>query len=128
MAIVMNSLLPFAANRRVYRAFGHAIAADCGLVMLVPLATLDGPLLGMVDGCPVPWDEVCQTLEAAPASPVLLDNPDFAGTVSRLAQLDTENWQLATMPALRSVVFCHESGVRVAITADLAFRGVSYEA
>ncbi|WP_152966472.1 hypothetical protein [Gulbenkiania mobilis] len=123
----MNSLLPFSANRRVYRAFGHAIAADSGLVMLAPLASVDGPLIGMVDGCPVPWDEVWQTLEAEPAHPVRLNSPDFAGAVSRLEQLATEGWQLATLPSLRSVVFVHESGMRVAMAADLAFRGTNYD-
>lgn len=126
MAIVMNTLLPFSASCRVYRAFGHAIAAESGLVMLAPLAAVDGPLHGLVDGCPVPWDEVWETLEAEPANPVLLDSPDFAAPVGRLAQLATNGWQLATLPALHSVVFCHDSGLRVAMTADLAFREVCH--
>lgn len=119
MAILMNSLLPFSANRRVYRAFGHAIAAESGLVMLAPLVCVEGALTGMVDGCPVPWDEVWQTLEAGPAKPVKLQA--FSRQAGRLAQLAHEGWHLAPLPALKSVVFIHESGVRVAMTADLAY-------
>lgn len=122
MTIGLNVLIPFSASRRVFRAYGHAMVAESGLVAVVPLAAIDGPLQGLEDGCPVSWDEACAVIAARPAAGVALDSPDFGSAVARLRALAPDGWQMATLPELRSVVFCHPCGVRVAMTADLAFR------
>lgn len=124
--IVMKALLPFSASRRVFRAYGHVVAAECGLVAMAPLTAIDGPLQGLEDGCPVSWDEACAVIAARPAALVALDSPDFGSAVARLGALAPDGWLMATLPELRSVVFCHPCGVRVAMTADLAFKGVRH--
>lgn len=121
----INTLLPFSSERRAFRSFGHAIAAEPGLVALAPLHALDGSLLGLVDGCPVPWAEACAVIDAPAELPVALDSPDFSDVVVRLATIAVDGWSMGTIPELRGVVFGHESGVRVAISADLAFRATA---
>lgn len=122
MALTVNDLLPFSPERRAYRAFDHALAAAPGLVAAVPLVGVSGPLLELVDGCPVPWDEACAVIAAQPESAVLFDSPDFAPALARLAAFAADGWRMAPLPAYRAVVFGHESGLKVALAADLVFR------
>lgn len=53
----------FAADSQVYRAFHHLIAARMGTLLLVPLHLVTGRCDAVVDGCPVPWEEVHAVLE-----------------------------------------------------------------
>jgi hypothetical protein len=122
----IKTLLPFSSDRRAFRSFGHAIAAEPGLVAVVPLHLLEGSLLGLVDGCPVPWDEACTVIDAdAAGAEVDLDNPDFTDVVARLANVAVTGWRMAALPALRAVLFAHDCGLRVAISADLALAGAT---
>ncbi|OWY40093.1 hypothetical protein CEK28_04985 [Xenophilus sp. AP218F] len=121
----IKTLLPFSADRRVFRSFGHAIVAEHGLVAVAPLHALDGSLLGLVDGCPVPWDEACAVIDAGGGAPVELDSRDFTDVVARLATVAVTGWRMATLPALRAVVFGHDNGVKVAIAAELALAGAA---
>ncbi|WP_158300742.1 hypothetical protein [Chromobacterium sp. ATCC 53434] len=122
----IKTLLPFSADRRAFRSFGHAIVAERGLVAVAPLHALDGSLLGLVDGCPVPWGEACAVIDAdVPGAEVELDNQDFTDVVARLATVAVSGWRMAALPALRAVLFAHDSGLRVAIAADLALAGAT---
>jgi hypothetical protein len=63
----------FAADSQVYRAFHHLIAARMGTLLLVPLHLVTGRCDAVVDGCPVPWEEVHAVLEYPAIHP--LTNP-----------------------------------------------------
>lgn len=63
----------FAAEGAIYRAFHHLIAARMGTLLLVPLHLVTGRCDAVVDGCPVPWEEVHAVLEYPPIHP--LTNP-----------------------------------------------------
>ncbi|WP_024303354.1 hypothetical protein [Pseudogulbenkiania sp. MAI-1] len=123
MALQLLSLLPFSSDRRVYRSFGHAIVAEPGLVAVAPLSALDGSLRGMVDGCPVPWHEAWAVIDTPTAAAVDLASHDFAPVVGRLADMAGAGWSLGVMHELQAVLFGHESGIKVAIAAELVFKG-----
>jgi len=59
----IDILRGFSADGRLYRAFDHLIAARHGSLLMVPLIVLQGRFDGVVDGCPVPWEEVCAVLD-----------------------------------------------------------------
>ena len=65
----IESLRCFSADRQVYRAFDHLIAASMGRLLLVPLHLVSGPWHlstgkpAVIDGCPVPWEEVHAVLD-----------------------------------------------------------------
>ena len=118
----LQTLLPFSSERRAFRAFGHAIAAEPGLVAMAPLYALEGSLLGLVDGCPVPWEEACMVMDTQADSPIELDSICFTDVVARLANIATEGWCMGVLAELKAVVFAHQNGLKVAIAADLAFK------
>ncbi|AUH51197.1 hypothetical protein CXB49_10440 [Chromobacterium sp. ATCC 53434] len=60
-----------------------------------------------------------------PGAEVELDNQDFTDVVARLATVAVSGWRMAALPALRAVLFAHDSGLRVAIAADLALAGAT---
>lgn len=62
----LNSLAPFSEDGRVFRSFGRLILARQGSVLLVPVALVQGDLTRVIDGCPVPWEEVADVLDAPP--------------------------------------------------------------
>lgn len=102
------------------------IAARCGAVLLVPIHVVLGRLTGVVDGCPVPWEEVCAVpdddLSDAPAGfvPFCFDEAaGYGAAVLGLARIAAEGWVWGGLDGFQ--VFRHESGVRFAVTRDLVF-------
>lgn len=59
----IESMRHFAADGLVYRAFNHLIAARMGALLLVPFHRVQGSFEAVVDGCPVPWEEVYAVLD-----------------------------------------------------------------
>lgn len=59
----INTLSLFSADRQVYRAFDHLVAARSGTLLLVPPRLVAGDLSEVVNGCPVPHEEVYAVLE-----------------------------------------------------------------
>ena len=59
----INTLSLFSADRQVYRAFDHLVAARSGTLLLVPPRLVVGDLAEVVVGCPVPHEEVYAVLE-----------------------------------------------------------------
>lgn len=54
----------FSADRQVYRAFGHIVAASAGSLLLIPQHMVDGHgICEVIDKCPVPPEEVYAVLE-----------------------------------------------------------------
>jgi len=63
----------FSANGQVYRAFHHLLAARMGSLLMVPLHLVLGRCDAVIDGCPVPWEEVHAVLDYPAVNP--LTNP-----------------------------------------------------
>lgn len=65
----LERLRLFSADGQVYRAFDHLIASRMGTLLLVPVHLVTGPWHlesgspAVVDGCPVPWEEVHAVLK-----------------------------------------------------------------
>lgn len=53
----------FATDGQLYRAFDHLIAARMGTLLLVPFHLVVGRCDEVLDGCPVPWEDVFAVLE-----------------------------------------------------------------
>lgn len=58
----------------MFRAYDHLIGARLGMTLMIPVASARGPLLPVVDHCPVPWLEATAILAAdyATATPLAL--------------------------------------------------------
>lgn len=59
----IDLLRAFSADEQVYRAFGYLVASRMGTLLLVPFHLVTGRCDDVVDGCPVPWEEVFSVLE-----------------------------------------------------------------
>lgn len=126
----ISALIPFSADGIIYRAFGHLLAARAGSVLLAPIHAVQGRLTEVVDGCPVPWEEVDAVL-AAPFSQALAfgfdDGCGYGAAVRQMARLSVAGWDVEPLrlrPESSAVwAFRHESGLRYAVTADLIFEG-----
>lgn len=122
-----KQLLPFTANGVLYRAFDRVIAARHGCVLLVPLHLAHGDLSALVDGCPVPWEEVDEVIQAEPGATHAFDvEGDRYGTLVRgAAELAEGGWSLDFMRLNGSMHLVwrlvHWSGIRFACTADLVY-------
>ena len=67
LRLPLETLLPFAHDGRACRSFDHLIFSRVGSLLLVPVWAVVGDLRQVVDGCPVPWQEVCDVLDAQEA-------------------------------------------------------------
>jgi len=59
----VDPLRRFSTNGLIYRAFNHLIAARMGTLLMVPMQLIAGRCDDLIDGCPVPWEEVHAVLE-----------------------------------------------------------------
>ena len=84
-------------------------------MLLVPVWMVVGDLRSVVDGCPVPWEELCDVLDA-PALGVSVGDPGVVPMPLRV--LVGDDWQLQLFRlALREKKtrrFVHSSGIRFA--------------
>lgn len=129
IAIPIEQIAEFSATGKIYRAFDHLIAAQMGSVLLVPICLTRGDLLTTIDGCPVPWDEIHDLLHLGrvAVSDFDLDPDAYSDQVTKLFALSREGWTLDVIsinrhPAGRAWRFCHISGIRYAVVADLVPR------
>lgn len=84
----IERLRHFSADSQVYRAFNHLIAARVGTLLMVPVHRVSGRCDGVVDGCPVPWEEVHAVLEYPHNHPITeLDGLHCADEYVHLAEM-----------------------------------------
>lgn len=88
IAIHIDHLRPFSETHQVYRAFNHLIAAKHGQLLAVPLHLVLGRFTNMVDGCPVPWEEVAGLIDA-PLSKDIFTPEFYPFTEHFLKQVDS---------------------------------------
>jgi hypothetical protein len=121
-----DTLQGFSADGRVYRAYDHLIAATHGMLLVAPLIVVQGRFHDVVDGCPVPWEEVYGLIDS-PHSPAMMDLvqlPVISFELDRLHPLglDRNQWEFDFIgthdDSRRNILrFTHASGVRCAIAA-----------
>ncbi len=115
LRIPLETLLPFSHDGRAFRSFDHLIFARVGCLLLVPVWMGAGDLRRVVDGCPVPWEEAFDVLDA-PALGVTMG--DQVCVPKPLLALAAEGWQQQVFRLARRVEttrrFVHSSGIRFA--------------
>lgn len=128
--VKIDSMRLFSSNAMLYRAFDHLIAASDGAVLAVPLILVQGRFDGVVDGCPVPWEEIHATLdpESVPFMMELVHMPAIDAEVKRLAPLGLDGWEFDFIGihdnTRRNVLrLIHKSGVRFAVASPINNQG-----
>lgn len=115
LRIPLETLSNFSQDGRVFRSFDHLIFARAGALLLVPVWAAVGDLRRVVDGCPVPWEEVFDVLDA-PAAGVSVGDPEIVP--APLRALAGDGWQLQLFCLARREKktrrFVHSSGIRFA--------------
>lgn len=113
----LETLAGFSHDGRVFRSFDHLILARGGELLLVPVFMAAGDLRRVVDGCPVPWEEVFDVLDA-PTSAVSVGDPNGLAVPRALRALLPDGWQLQVFKMARREKltrrFVHASGIRFA--------------
>jgi hypothetical protein len=126
-SIAAAQLAAFSADGRLYRAYNHVVAALHGCVLLVPLYLVRGDLSQLVDGCPVPWEEVDDVLRREPGATHVFDfaAEPYGALIRGVADLVPSGWSLDFVDINRSSHLAwrlmHWSGLRFACTADLVY-------
>lgn len=116
----------FSADGQVYRAFNHLIAARMGTLLLVPIHLVTGRCEAVLDGCPVPWEEVHAVLEYPNIHPV--GNPVTVHVDEHMQQLeylriDPRECELDYITPMvlgneRVLRLVHPCGLRYAVVRD----------
>jgi hypothetical protein len=111
----LGTLAGWSHDGRVFRSFDHLILPKPGALLLVPVWVASGDLRRVIDGCPVPWEEVFDVLDA-PAAGVSVGDPEVVPTPLRA--LAGDDWQLQVFRMARRLRstrrFVHSSGMRFA--------------
>lgn len=111
----LETLAGFSQDGRVFRSFDHLILPKNGELLLVPVWAATGDFRRVIDGCPVPWEEVFDVLDA-PAMGVSVGDPEIVP--SPLRALAGDDWQLQLFRLARREKktrrFVHSSGIRFA--------------
>lgn len=124
ISIPLNLLSLFSSDRQVFRAFGYLIAARIGTLLLVPPHLVLGDLTNVIDGSPVPSEEVYAVLEYPPVHP--LTNPAAWPSINDHVQqlqylgMDPDEFELDTISPMvhgteKVLRMVHPSGVRYAV-------------
>lgn len=82
----VDRLRLFATDGQLYRAFDNLIAARMGTLLLVPFHLVIGRCDEVLDGCPVPWEDVFAVLEYPVIHP--LTNPSSWNMDNHIQQLE----------------------------------------
>lgn len=128
--IHIAALPMFSADGNIHRAFDHLIAAKSGFVLLVPIHLVQGNFTDVVDGCPVPWEEVDDILTTEPRTVHSFDfsDEDYSKVVLNLSAIAASGWMFDVMningnQKATAWRFTHDSGVRCAVAGDLVYQG-----
>lgn len=115
LRLSLEMLCAFSHDGRVFRSFDHLILPRAGSLLLVPVWAVVGDLRRVIDGCPVPWEEVCDVLDS-PAVGVSVGDPEIVPAALR--SLVVDGWQLQMFRLARREKktrrFVHASGIRFA--------------
>lgn len=115
LRLPLETLLPFSHDGRAFRSFDHLIFSRMGFLLLVPVWMASGDLRRVVDGCPVPWEEAFDVLDA-PAMGVTVG--DQVRVPDPLLRLVGDGWQQQVFRLARrndtTRRFVHTSGIRFA--------------
>lgn len=126
--VSLGAIAQFAHDGQVYRAYAHALAAAPGMVLLVPIELVNGDLTDLVDGCPIPWEEVVSILESPQRSPAPLDKHIHSVLGRPLREIAPSHWDadlLSVGMGFRDTVtrLSHPSGIRLAVLSSMIAHG-----
>ena len=128
----IHELRALSHNDLVYRGFGTIIAADYGLLAMMPLTEVDGCLLDLIDGCPVQWQEAFAVLSVQADESLVsywgqLNDKSRAllARFSSSAEAVSCEWRCARDLDWGTLTFVHVSGLRIALDP---YRALSSEA
>jgi len=109
----------FSPEGRVFRAFDHLIAAGIGEMLLCPVHLAEGDLRGVIDYCPVPWEEAWAVLDTPLDGAAAIDCETMSSQWPRLARLHRSGWLADSIGLGNSVAqtksidrITHASGLR----------------
>lgn len=98
--VQVEVLVRFAADGRVWRSFDHLVAYSGTALLLVPVGLARGNLMAVLDGLPVPWEEVMAVIEAEGRDGHALSPESLAALCVALPQcFGPEGWVGDTVPA-----------------------------
>lgn len=123
LEVSVSAVAAFSRDGRVFRAFGHLMAAGAGSLLCVPLALAGGNLRHTLDVCPVPWEEVVAVLYEPAHEPAPLTWEAMAVEFPLLAQIAPEPWRSDWLDmhgglsgsCRRVLRLVHDSGIRYAM-------------
>jgi hypothetical protein len=126
--VSFDALMRYSADCKIYRAYDHLIAATHGSLVVAPLIVMQGRFYDVVDGCPVPWEEVYALIES-PHTPFMMDLSRVEAINRELDRydplgLDRKGWEFDFIGThddeRRNILrFTHISGVRCATVAQI---------
>ncbi len=106
-----------------YWAYEYVLAARPGALLAVPVHLVDGPLKDVPALCPVPYDQALAVLDyekrIAFSDVLELSLLPDAGWPLVSAMAGEGGWFAGALPELRSRVYCHEHGTRLAVANEL---------
>ncbi|MCB5187409.1 hypothetical protein LG200_05240 [Methylobacillus caricis] len=122
--IQIDLLLHFAEDKRLYRAFDHIIAVSSCSLLVVPVQHIRGSFAGVLDGCPVPWEEVLDLIEAEGSDSNRLSDiayiwPHLDPLYALYEQMHFERISLAGNTSNNIIRVSHPCGLRFAMTEPL---------
>lgn len=125
--VAFDVLCDLSSDRQLYRAYDRLIAATHGTVLVVPQVLVKGRFHDVIDGCPVPWEEVYSIIEL-PVKPFVMDLASMPAVHAQLDRLDClgldhGQWEFDLIgihdDSRRNIIrFIHASGVRYAVAAQ----------
>lgn len=125
LTVPIELLLTFSESGLLYRAYDHIIAATTFSLLVVPIQHVSGSFKKTVlDGCPVPWEEVLDLIEAEGAdtnraSDVSYIWPYLDCLYALHAQMQFDRISLFGNTTKNIIRVTHPCGLRFAMTEPL---------
>ncbi len=114
--VSVSMIAAFSVDGRVFRFSGFLLGVKPGELLLVPLGRTTGDLRGIVDCCPVPWNDVWATIDTPPQAPATIQPEAMCLDYPRLAQITPYGWvtdaiALSNNPTPNVTRLLHVSGL-----------------
>ncbi|AXF86794.1 hypothetical protein DTO96_102550 [Ephemeroptericola cinctiostellae] len=120
--MTLSDIQAASGSTTTYRAYGHAMAAQNGLLITAPLALVDGRLTALVDACPVQWQQAVAVLHTPVGDVVSLESSDWRESTREFLRSLGDAWRVGFACELKAVVFERVDGLRVGMAAQRALR------
>lgn len=109
-------------NGKAFTAFGYVLAADRGVLALMPWTSVSGNLSDLIHACPVPYQEVLLSIDAHAKKSVDFTASYWSHIVHGLTRISAGRWCRANLPDLHASLFEHDSGLKIVLADELIYR------